>query len=750
MIKFRTIIPTLMLLHMFGASIIPLAQTSSETYGPRLDQINGFFINTLESQAANFKSGDVDIWFDINDPVWARDLVDEGFTTHTARETFLFDYIAFNMRDQENPSGGGVPWRTESTPGDYYTYSGLQYENYVPLNDTAFRHALAHCIPKDEIVATVYGGISGAAISSVVPEAQRAWFKPGVDGHPFNPGDPTANTTYPDFHDACSILRAAGYVWGNATAPNPAPKCDPNDPDGNWLDPHLHAAVDDPNTPWDDTSMMPMNHITFTGVTEPSFPGFYGRDSICARKFRAIGLPIQHGPVSCPYIFAMMNHHQFDMYALEWKVGRFPDHLYGFFHSSQDMIGGYNFPGINDTELDAKLESVQFSLDRATVKQACFDAQDMVAEKLPYIVTFTRPLFNAFATAGAAYHTDTLRGIVDSPIYGAENDYMFYNLHWESNIDETTNPYGIGGTANMIVGSAPRNYHPGYASTVNEWKILGRIFDGLINIDPYTHEDIPWLATSWTVEDWDYGGSELGMNTTFWLRDDVYYHDGAKFNASVVEFSLEFARDQQIARARPMWRNLVDVEVHNTTSVSVYHNVTSLWIFYHTAGPEVWLVNDAACWATMFPKHIYEGTGPAFRPELIINPINSSLTYLIGTGPYVFRAGGELKLGGFAELTAYRVGSSPVTTHWWQSVEGSFNLTRDCFHWVGDCNRDGVVDITDLNKIGKAYAQVIGQPLYDPEADVGPEDPYHTNDGRVDIQDIVEVSRSWGKQRTYP
>ena len=93
--------------------------------------------------------------------------------------------------------------------------------------------------------------------------------------------------------------------------------------------------------------------------------------------------------------------------------------------------------------------------------------------------------------------------------------------------------------------------------------------------------------------------------------------------------------------------------------------------------------------------------------------------------------------------------ASPETTHWWQSAEGFFNLTREMFHWIGDGNSDGVVDISDLTKAGKSFGLNEGQTGYDADADTAPEPEYHTNDNRVDMRDIIELSRSWGKQRYY-
>jgi ABC-type transport system substrate-binding protein len=289
-----------------------------------------------------------------------------------------------------------------------------------------------------------------------------------------------------------------------------------------------------------------------------------------------------------------------------------------------------------------------------------------------------------------------------------------------------------------IVPSEPTNWHPAFASTTDEWLVMQNVVESLTNIDPYTLVDIPWLATSWTVEDWDYGGPEMGMKTTFWLRNDVYYHDGVQFDAYTANFSLNWLKDMQIGRAQAMWQYLDHVEVHDQYCFSVYHTVASLWTFYDVAG-----------WAAYLPPHIYDGTDIHFRPEATTNPLNPSLTCLVGTGPYMITDMAFL-LGGYVELTAYRANPSlGITTHWWQTVEGYDDWLTTCFHWIGDCNSDGVVDINDQTKAGKAFAANEGDPRYDAEADIAPEPEYHTNDGRVDMRDIIELTKSWGRQRTY-
>jgi len=737
-----------MIASMFIA--VPLVQ-SEETYGPRLDTLYGHFIESPSAQQPLLTSGQVDIWPDIRDPLIIRALEDGKYEVDLTPEAFLYYHVDFNVRDQVGnlthiPCKDGTYAETWRNPedGNYFTYQGGDYQGYVPLDDINFRHALAHCLPKDEIVATVYGGISGAAIDSLIPEAQRAWYTPGIDGHPLALGEPTATTVYnPEtgaYMDACSILRYGGYVW-EPTAPNPAPKHSTSDPDGNWLDFHLGAAVNNPDTVWDDTERMPMNKIIFAGVTQSIAPDSYGRDDMCYRDWRSIGLSVDHPEVDYGTLTdTMMDYYQYDMYALGWSIGRFPDHLESFFHSRNNLCPeGYNIPGVDDAELDGYLDTILHSKDVVEVKEAAADASARLAELCVSIPTVTRPLCLAAGKAGAAGFTDSVKGIVNSPGFGTDTDLTFYGLHWASMVT-TENPLGIGGTMDYIVPSEPTNWHPAFASTTDEFLVMQHVLGGLINVDPYTHVDVPWEATDWLVEDWDYGGSEMGMNTTFWLRDDLYYHDGVQFDAYTANFSLNWLKDMQIGRAQAMWKDLDHVEVHDQYCFSVYHTITSLWTFYDIAG-----------WASVIPPHIYEGTDIHFRPEEQANPLNEHITKLVGLGAYVI-TDMAFELGGYVELTAYRENPDlGITTHWFWSAEGYDAWLTECFHWTGDGNSDGVIDIYDLTKAGNAFAANEGTPRYDAQADTDPEPEYHTrtDPGRVDMQDIIELSKSWGKQQTY-
>ena len=68
------------------------------------------------------------------------------------------------------------------------------------------------------------------------------------------------------------------------------------------------------------------------------------------------------------------------------------------------------------------------------------------------------------------------------------------------------------------------SFHPFYDRSPQ----LSLIYDTLVDFDPDTGKIIPALATQWVV-------TNDSKHWTFYLRDDVYFHDGSEFDAFAVE-----------------------------------------------------------------------------------------------------------------------------------------------------------------------------------------------------------------------
>jgi peptide/nickel transport system substrate-binding protein len=98
------------------------------------------------------------------------------------------------------------------------------------------------------------------------------------------------------------------------------------------------------------------------------------------------------------------------------------------------------------------------------------------------------------------------------------------------------------GTADVYPGAYPHTQF-----------IANMVFDALVNYDPATKKIVPLLAKSWTY---------LGSNATeFNLRDDVKWHDGRKFTADDVVYTLKWLIDPNSRYQRKFqWAWIKDVK----------------------------------------------------------------------------------------------------------------------------------------------------------------------------------------------
>ena len=78
------------------------------------------------------------------------------------------------------------------------------------------------------------------------------------------------------------------------------------------------------------------------------------------------------------------------------------------------------------------------------------------------------------------------------------------------------------------------------------------IYDTLVGVTP-DWQIVPRLAEKWVL-------SDDGMEITFALRDDVYFHNGRQMTAKDVEYSFNRLKDAESPRARD-YINIVKIEV---------------------------------------------------------------------------------------------------------------------------------------------------------------------------------------------
>jgi len=128
-------------------------------------------------------------------------------------------------------------------------------------------------------------------------------------------------------------------------------------------------------------------------------------------------------------------------------------------------------------------------------------------------------------------------------------------------------------------------FSPASASTPTQWAFR-MIYDRLIVRDNETGEILPELATRWeTTDAWTY---------TFWLREDVYFHNGDKFTARDVENTILLSREAPGTRSHDAWRPVETINVVNDYQIQLVLNAVNVDFPFLISTPPGSIVNRRA------------------------------------------------------------------------------------------------------------------------------------------------------------
>jgi ABC-type transport system substrate-binding protein len=698
----REIIGIFLLCVMFSLALcVPAASAES---GPEIDLLRYKVSGHPDLELAGMLDGTYDSSIDLLRTTDIETLENDGFTI-TSAPGFHIGLVGFNIRDT-------------ATIQSYYRPE----VTYWPLHDAEFRHALFHCWDELGNIPS-YVGYTATPIYSLVPPAQSKYYSPSVPQHPYNPGDPF--TSLAGEHSSVGLLKEKGYTFADVDGGGTVTQADYwKCPDGSpiprlviWLPlapacgtvyaPHILAFIQDLKAIGLGATTANGNH----GVTyEARDFGEYQND--------VFGTSSMQGG-------------RFDAYVKYYSLEKLPSQLFSLCHSSQDSRLWWtrqNAPGINDTAIDALVETVQFELDVNTVAAAAKQVQDNLYDPalpnadnfaLPYMMLYSRTYFNAYSPH--------LTGIVNSYGYGSDNVWTYLNLNWmpgfERIIDSklaTVLPLNV----------PPHSLNPLYATQDYEWAILSQLYDGLIKMNPYDHNDIPWLATDWTITQ-----TEAGMDIEFTLRDDVTWQDGKPFTAYDAEFCLEFLEAHHVSRYYTAWICLEDVVVTSPTTFTIHCALEGIGLFY-----------DYASTASMLPEHIWNRTWPSDQAVADYDPTepynvapgytpgpNPTPTNLFGTGLWTFQFYNSADKQ--CDLYANR-------NHFITQAEAQAVLSN-MFWEAGDYNRDGVINVVDLTSVSFGFGARTGGSRYDPDADFN-------SDGIIDTRDMRTAAFRLSSQKEYP
>ncbi len=658
---------------------------SSERRGSRVDKLRFVAIPSANTRLAAIRAGQIDVMEGIR-PSTIEGLASEGFTVL-------------------------------SSPGFHLGFVGFNLHRPI-LDDVHFRHALVHGYNQEAIVASIYR-YTVTTVQSLVPPAQGGWMAPDIPKHPFNHGDENAA---PGTESVFGILKGAGYTYhgtgyGDLTA--------------YWTDP-------------DGDQLPEMTLYTPTFEVAPTAAEHGAR---IVAEWNRCGLNnILHEPLDYgTYTHLVFDLYDFDMFMIFWRVGRFPTHLYEWLHTSTVPCHP-NVLGIADPYIDHLTELVMYSLNHAEQVWAAHEIQRYLAS--PNRTPWAFPWMSLHSRVYFEIYYPQLTGMVNSHGFGSLNYWTLMTAGW--NTPDGNHPTRGDNSFTYCISSEPESFNPARIPSAYEQHVFDGVFDELVQMNPYTHDDLPWIATGWEPEELidepvildsenrhlnRPAGSTLnidyGMKATFTMRDDVYWHDGNPFTAYDCEFALEFVRNNQIPRFLEACEHMVDVQVANSTTFSVYADRRSQYFLYDWSRlacmfpPQVWAWLDGAPLETLLaydPTSNTTDTGPWPTP-----------TCLIGTGPFIFDHYDPVNMTG----EEHRNGNYFVTT---EEIE---DLLVDLFHKCGDIDRNGWVWAEDKYRWGQAFLTHPGDAAYDPYTDLN-------GDGDIDFADGSIISANWGDKRKYP
>jgi ABC-type transport system substrate-binding protein len=569
-----------------------------------------------------------------------QDVIDAGHDVSMMNNMSEFTFAPINCRDYKVSSG----------------------DPNAPLNDSSWRLALSYVYGMDDKDTDVFGyyGVPWfSALGNPVPPAQQPWY------------DEATQMPNTDYETAQDILNGSGYdiadyggqLWLHK---NGVPVRPPDGPNGGivnfWYSTGAEVYPQGPGggmvRNWNDFiqnyyqgggaegPLMQINPTDFTTLVV---------DLLAVRDYDIIGIGLTN-------------------------LGRYVDWIYDCFHSDNDVPWGWNFVGAHDDDYDEWAETILTSMSEATIQEACENwTRKFVNERMDWFPLITGLDFCTTKDEG----TTRLTNVISMENYGPRNDLSWMCMHWSGPPDASyRDPAGYWPSAHgtdtatgvypyseytSALGDAPDTMNPWTEDTLYGWNFMDRCFDSLVRLDPTTLSHMPSVAHKWDLTSWvsiPELGIEEGSVATFWLRQDVYWHDwqcghndrldSSYFDPNPCDAydcvnNMLFMLNNRPGRYSSAWAHLVGSEADGPFKFSTFFDRTSLYYIDYIAGTALLMsehVGEAigAGWQTWQPcaggkdECTYDDLMGDCDPGVRDCPEDYPwLKQLVGTGPYVFR-----------------------------------------------------------------------------------------------------------------
>ncbi|HVO85925.1 MAG TPA: ABC transporter substrate-binding protein [Candidatus Eisenbacteria bacterium] len=633
--------------------IIPrVSSEDTGTKGPRLDGLTIKYYSSQADAYAALKNGDVDL---IDAPLSPLQ-IDEVYAGGTGIN--LASSPASNVYEFDFNNNATTP----------------TYPNWAnPTSYKKFRQGIACLVNKDQILQD-FCNQSYRVDTPIARPNDDWWVDPSVSEYDSH-GATLDNYPYEYSSSlAASYFNAGGFVQGST--PNP------------YYSPGYPGSAQY-------LRVYPAGHPKHGQDLDPLI--FYIRNDDPARlqagrslrdNLRMMGVPVnayEQSYAQC--LIAVCANKDFHIYtggySLYYESWIEPDSTFPYYlnlYTTQFLDSTTNYVHFSNSTYDAFAHELEYPKSLAEARNAALACQKILVQE---------------AVASWLYSNSFISGYKN--LYGASNsrgariDNRWTFLKAANTTARSNLNYGLT--------SPPSSLNVFTDSwTSRTMDCLECIYDTLISYCPYdrTPGDVnvadnpgramPWMATDWRVEPWQspYNVSETLTKLTFYLRDNINWHDGIRFNSSDVEFTIDYLRGLG-SDCSLQWavQDVDHVATPDANTVVVYENVSSVRTL------------DLIGKLPMLPKHVFwnitDITGYVPGAD---QGYNANQT-LIGTGPWKYVSDNSSTLVLEANRD-YFMSTPPVT-------ESDFRYNWERGSWV--------VDALDSAMTGEAFGTSATMPI---------------------------------------
>jgi ABC-type transport system substrate-binding protein len=272
--------------------------------------------------------------------------------------------------------------------------NGFRYMSFNnrrrPMNDCAFRQAVAVLIDKEFVTRTILQGVA-FPLYTFVPQANGAWYFADV------PKLGEGLTREQRTNLAVAILEQAGYTWEGDVKPA-------WDADNRQVTPAGRLIMPDG---------VPVPSLTMPAPSAGYDPLRSTFAIWIETWLNEFGIPLQANlagfNVIVPIIFTEQN---FDMYILGWSLSLFPSYLYDFFAEEQAVVDGNNAGGYVNPEFETLGKEILVCDSVETCKPISDQIQTLLATEVPYVVLFDTGIIEPYRSAALDFpYTEHLSGL---------------------------------------------------------------------------------------------------------------------------------------------------------------------------------------------------------------------------------------------------------------------------------------------------------------------------------------------------